>query len=104
MIGAEARGQLRAWKRAAAARYAAYERVINGEELHDTAVQMVLRSSPKGRRRSLERLRRLLTAATFEGASLAGKHPVAIWSVLRPREAVTVDTDDPSLATGLRRG
>jgi hypothetical protein len=93
---AEARGRLRVWKRAAADRYAAYVRVSRGGDFRAAVSQLVLRSSPAGRARVFRRFRDQLRAvATFEGACLAGKCPVAIWSVLRPRERVTIGLDVP---------
>lgn len=98
MSNAEARGRLRLWKQAAAKRYAAFDRATNNNpELLAEGGQMVMRAL-KGRARAFRRLRRLIPEdARFEGACLAGKFPVAVWAMLRPRNAVTVDTDNPSL-------
>ena len=97
MSNAEARGLLRVWKRAAAERYADYRRAAESKELLLVGQKMARSSSAAGRLRAFRRLRGLISKAHLEAVSLAGKYPVAIWSVLKPREAVTVDNDDPSL-------
>jgi hypothetical protein len=58
---------------------------------------MIRRSSHTGRRRAFDKLARLLgPGVVLEGLRLDGKQPLALWSILKPRVAVTVDAPPES--------
>lgn len=94
---AEVRGQLRVWKQKLARDHAAFERVYRAlaGDLRDAPVDLVKRSSRAGRERALTKIQRALgPGVTLELAHLEGKHPHAIFSILRPRDAVVIETPD----------
>jgi hypothetical protein len=54
-----------------------------------------LRGSVAGRRRAFAKLVRGFGAgAVLEGLRLEGAHPLAVWSMLKPRSSVLIDKDD----------
>jgi hypothetical protein len=58
-----------------------------------------VKCSNKARARAFARIRKMLgDAVTLEGVRLSGSHPLAIWSVLKPRASVTVNA---SVESGL---
>ena len=97
-IDAETRGKLRLWKAGLATRYAYLDRLVSNNTLDDDASAIALRGSITGRQRAFDRIRRAIlpSGAILEGLRLHGKHPIAAWSILRPRVGVAVDPDDPS--------
>jgi hypothetical protein len=88
-ISAETSDRLRAWKRKAAARFATLDRQLEEPSLRDEVLGFVRRGSLKGRARDFENLRRRLAdSAVLEGVRLDGPDPLAVWVVLKPREAI----------------
>jgi len=96
-IDAATRGRLRQFKAELATRYARLDRLIDTHGMDADMHAFANRSSATGRGRAFERVRRALatTGATLEGVRLTGKWPLAVWSILKPRDAV-VRSDDPS--------
>lgn len=92
-IDNEARGRLRLWKAGLARRYATVEALCSGSiDTVSLVGNFIHRSSEIGRRRGFERLRKILAnSASLEGVRLSGKMPTAVWSVLKPRESVSVN-------------
>lgn len=93
----EVRGQLRVWKQKLARDYAAFDSVYRpvAGDLRDAAVDLVKRTSRAGRERALAKIKRALgPGVTLELAHLDGKHPHAIFSILKPRDAVTIEMPD----------
>jgi hypothetical protein len=83
---AEVRGQLRAWKTKLAHGYAAFDRAYEAldHDLRAAAVDLVKRSSRAGRERALAKIQRAIgPGPTLEFAHLDGKHPHAVFSILR---------------------
>lgn len=94
-ISTEARGQLRRWKQAASRRWTTFNRAFKGSA--KDAQDLALRGSIDGRTRAFQKLRRRFAGtAVLEGVRL-DRNPVAVWWVLYPRIAVTVETEDPGL-------
>lgn len=95
---AEVRGRLRQWKIALADRYRIVDRCMAGHALIADIKALCARGSRTGRQRAFTRINHALTTAgaTLEGQRLDGKHPLAVWSILAPRDSVTVAPDDPS--------
>jgi hypothetical protein len=92
----EVRGLLRVWKQKLARDYAAFERgrALAGD-LRDALVDLVKRSSRAGRERALAKIQRACgPGVTLELAYLDDKHPHAIFSILRPRDAITIEMPD----------
>jgi hypothetical protein len=52
------------------------------------ATELALRGSENGWRRAFQHL-------VLEGVRLTGNCPLAVWSILRPGDNLTVDSDDP---------
>jgi hypothetical protein len=53
---------------------------------------MVKRGSATGRRRAFDKIAAAVgPGPILEGLRLDGEHPLAVWSILKPRDAVTVD-------------
>jgi hypothetical protein len=94
-IDAQARGQLHVWKAAAAQRFTLGEARWHTPELQQASIDLVLRSSPEGRTRAFNKLRRAFGHASLEGVRLDGPDPIAVWAVLKPREALRVDPAHP---------
>jgi hypothetical protein len=91
----EVRGQLRAWKQKLDRDHAAFERAYTAPvgDLRNAPVDLVKRSSRPGRERALAKIQHAFgPGVTLEIAHLDGKHPHAVFSILRPRNAVTVET------------
>jgi hypothetical protein len=95
-ISTEARGKLRRWKGRARQRWHRFDRHYGSLNTIGAAQDFLGRGSEKGRRRAFEKLRKTFAnVAVLEGVRIAGEYPIAVWSILRPREAVAVDSDDP---------
>lgn len=91
------RGRLRQWKAELASSYAAFDRAFTAPEFEQAAGEFAARKSITGRERAFARLHRLLTpTATLEGVRFGGNHPIAVWSILCPRKAVTTGKEDGS--------
>jgi hypothetical protein len=101
---AEARGKLRVWKNLLHQRYQILNAVFNspkGSPLDTACIDLVKRGSRTGRRRAVDKLQQVLgRAAKLEKLQLDGKYPYALWSILKPRDPVTVDVSDE---TGLNQ-
>jgi hypothetical protein len=82
---AEVRGQLRAWKRKLAERYAEFELACAGR-VRAMAVDLVKR--PAERQRTLEQIKRALGDGVTLESFHRGRRAHAIFSILKPREAV----------------
>jgi hypothetical protein len=95
---AEIRGRLRHWKAKLAQQYRVFDRTYrNPTALRPICEDFVKRSAAAGRRRAFAKLAAAFGAgATLEGLRLDGDSPLAVWSILKPREAVTVDADPES--------
>jgi hypothetical protein len=86
---AAVRGQLRQWKEKLAQQYRQFDRAYCDARTHSFVQDFVKRSSREGRRRALRKLARAFgPGITPEGLRLDGNHPMAVWSILRPRESV----------------
>lgn len=90
-IDAEARGKLRQWRRLLATNYAAIDSIIRS--IKQPVVEDFMFKSGKGRRRVFDRLNAQLCrhGAQLQALRLDGKQPLALWAVLKPRRAVTVN-------------
>jgi hypothetical protein len=92
---AEVRGQLRQWKKKLAQSYAifnsSYTELMDGK-LTPLVFDMI-KSSRSGRKQAFDKINKALgPGVTLESANLGrGKHSLAIWSILKPRDAVTMD-------------
>jgi hypothetical protein len=92
---AEIRGRLRLWKEQLARQYRTFDSAYRDKDglkarLHPIVADFVNRSSPQGRRRAFVKLARAFgPAVTLEGLRLDGAYPMAVWSILKPRESVT---------------
>ena len=91
---AEARGRIRQWKKRLEREYIAfnhgYSRLQKGD-LRNLPVDMV-RCGRVGRRRACEKISAALgPGAKLELSILDDPHPRAIWSIYKPRDAVTCD-------------
>jgi hypothetical protein len=87
----ETRGQLRLWKQRVARRYRRFEN--NGITSDDTGAFMHKRGV--GRRRVFDKMVKALgPAVTLEGLRLDGDSPLAVWSILKPRDSLRVTDDD----------
>ncbi len=94
---AATRGRLRQWKNQLAKSYAAFDRAYGSAAFEEAAAEFATRNSVTGRQRAFARLHRTLaTAATLEGVRLGGHHPIAVWSILCPRNAVLIGKKDGS--------
>jgi len=88
-IGAEARGRLRVWLRAASARYARVEALIHNRDVHKYAIALATRKAE--RTRSFLALKRAVgDAGWLERAPERDGVPMAVFAVLKPRGAVAV--------------
>lgn len=86
------RGQMRQWKGELADDYCTFDRACRSAGLKSAAIDFAQRNSEKGRRRAFEKIRKAFgPGATLEGLRIEGKHPLAIWSILKPRHAVIMD-------------
>lgn len=98
-IDAMARGKVRAWKRNAAAKWDAFNRVMQSAELRAAGIEFAQRGSAKGQSRALGRMQKLLTgtAASLEGVRYRPS-PTLVWAVLKPRESVVLPDAGVDLA------
>jgi hypothetical protein len=98
---AEVRGQLRQWKKKLAQNYAifnsSYLELMDGK-LTPLVFDMI-KSSRSSREQAFAKIKSALgPGVTLESANLGrGKHSLAIWSILKPRDTVTVDAADSDL-------
>lgn len=97
-ISAEARGRLRIWKKHAAARYARFWAAYSDRATRHDVVDFVMRSSETGRARGFEKVRRRLHNTAFLEGVRTATDPIAVWSVIKAREAVAVEPDEPGFA------
>jgi hypothetical protein len=95
---AELRGRLRLWKGELAGSYAAVDQVMGGNPAIRKAIADMVLKSGAGRRRAFDRVSVAVqqSGAVLEALSLEGGDPIAVWAVLKPRVAVSVNTTDPS--------
>jgi hypothetical protein len=90
---AETRGKLRAWKTALARKYHEFDCAYHHKSLLNAVEDFAKRSSEKGRRRAFAKIKEALgSAPTLEYLDM-DKRPIALWSVLNPREAVAIEGD-----------
>jgi hypothetical protein len=94
---AAVRGQLRQWKEKLAQQYRQFDRAYCDDRTRSFGQDFVKRSSREGRRRALRKLARAFgPGLTLEGLRLDGNHPMALWSILRPRESVAAGAPSES--------
>jgi hypothetical protein len=83
------RGQLRQWKEKLAQQYRQFDRAYRDERTQPLVTDFLKRSSREGRRRAFRKLARAFgPGVTLEGLRLDGDYPMAVWSILKPRESV----------------
>ena len=92
-ITAEARGKLRAIKKQLATNYKAADDFFHS--LSDTTVRDLMLKRKTGQKRAFEKFRPLAKAGAVLEAARLHHHVCLVWSVLKPREAVAVESDDP---------
>jgi hypothetical protein len=94
---AKARGQMRLFKAKLARDYAAFDKgyaKLDGRNPKSPVIDFD-RKSGTGQRRALARIKTALgSGAVLEGLRLDGKHRLAVFSILKPRNAVVVGHDD----------
>jgi len=98
---AEARGRVRAWKNLLYRRYQTFNTAFNtitpSSSLSTACVDLVKRGSRTGRVRAVEKLQQAFApAAKLEKMQIDGKHRYALWSILKPRDPVTVGATNES--------
>jgi hypothetical protein len=83
---------MRTFKTQLAKSYAVFDkgfRKLDGRDPQSPIIDFVRRKSDVGRRRALDKIRATLGAGVvLEGVRLDGKYPIAVWSILKPRDAV----------------
>jgi hypothetical protein len=87
------RGRLRAWKLRHASGYRAFLSVYR-QQVRSLAgiMDFCKRGSATGRRRAFGKISRALgPALVLEGLRLDNDFPLAVWSILKPRQSVSVD-------------
>jgi hypothetical protein len=96
-VSAEAKGKLRLWKAAASAGCAQIDRAISSGRLAQLGDGLARRRLEAERKRMVRAAGNLLgPAAHLEAASLKGKAPHLLYTVLRPRDSGLIDRVDPS--------
>jgi hypothetical protein len=96
-VSTEARGKLRLWKAGASAGCAQLDRAIKSGRIAQFGFDLAKRRFEVERRRMVRAARNLLgPAAHLEGASLKGRSPHLLFTVLRPRDSGLIDRVDPS--------
>jgi hypothetical protein len=91
---AETRGKLRHWKKKLAERYDAFEAEYARADRMSVVGDMV-RGSTSTRQRAYQKLTKMFgPGAVNEGVTLQRNKSLAIWSYLKPRNAVTTKTSD----------
>jgi hypothetical protein len=84
------RGQLRQWKEKLAQQYREFDNAYRDARTQPLVMDFLKRSSREGRRRAFRKLARAFgPSVTLEGLRLDGDYPMAVWSILMPRESVT---------------
>src|SRR5215467_200773 len=93
-IDAQARGRRRVYKQKLAADYAAFDAIWKSLAA-STQISDFMYKSGKGRRRIFDRINAAVTrcGGRLEALRLDGKHPLALWAILRPGATVTLDPD-----------
>jgi len=96
-IDAETRGRLRRFKVTLSARYARLDRLLEQRVLVADASHLAMKNSLVGRQRAWKRLQRAIapTGAILEGLRLHGNWPLAVWSILKPRDSIRIESDRP---------
>ena len=95
----ETRGRLRQWKKKLARDYAVFERALDALSPNGRAapvgIDMVKCTRP-GRERAFKQINKLLgPGVTLEEVSLGkNNRTLAIWSILKPRDSVTIEVPD----------
>jgi hypothetical protein len=94
-IDAQARGRRRFYKHKLAADYSAFDAIW--KSITTTQVGDFMLKSAKGRRRVFDRINAAVTrcGARLEALRLDGRRPLALWAILKPRGAVSVDPEEP---------
>jgi hypothetical protein len=86
---------LRVWKAKLSRRIAALDRVLQDPTVARANADF-LQKGEKGCRRAFDKLhRRLSRYAVLEGVRTT-HNPIAVWAMLKPREAVVIEPDHPS--------
>ena len=99
---AEARGKVRAWKTQLHKKYQIFEAAyrslnVDNSALNAACFDLVKRKSRIGKERAVERLQKLFgPGVKLETVRYDRQHSYAVWSILKPREPVTVDAADES--------
>jgi hypothetical protein len=89
---AQTRGRMRLWKRSLANGYEAFSRAFLTRATSDHVIDFVRRSSSIGRKRAFDKLHRAFgPGVMLEGLRIEGEHPIAVWSILKPRSSVIID-------------
>jgi len=95
---AEVRGQLRQWKKKLAKDYTTVSTAMHAMARADAPTplrDMTFRKSEVGRERALAKLHKSFGPGVVQECfRLKGKHPHAVWSILKPREAVMAPESD----------
>jgi len=92
-IDAQARGRRRVYKQKLAADYAVFD--ATWRSLNRSQVEDFMLKNGKGRRRIFDRINAAVTrcGGRLEALRRDGKPPLALWAILKPRDAVSVDPD-----------
>jgi len=89
---AETRGKLRQWKGLVASRYSIFDRTYRNKNALLPHLKAMTMRGTKGRRRGFDKLQKAFgPGAILERGRLEGKYPLAVWSILKSRDSVTVD-------------
>jgi hypothetical protein len=100
-IDAETRGRRRLYKAKLSERYRRLDRAFHAPAISTDANAFSIRRNVIGRNRAFTRLATAFggAGAVLEGVRLTGRHPMAVWAVLKPRDSmITNADDDPSLS------
>jgi hypothetical protein len=93
---AEVRGKMRLWTTELARRYRIFNHAYRDVGMLPLAEDMV-KKTRLGRRRAFNKLAQMLgPGVTLETVRLDGKFPLAVWSILKPRDAVIVNATPES--------
>jgi hypothetical protein len=97
---AEVRGKLRQWKQKLSDEYQIYSHAYVNLGIADAFNDFAKRGSEKGRRRAFEKISKAFGPGPKLEQVSRGKRPIALWSILNPREPVLVGAPDE---TGLNQ-
>jgi hypothetical protein len=90
---AQTRGQIRHWKKKLAERYGQFLRAYDNQNILTPITADLIKGSGGTRRGALDKLIKLFgPGATLETAEIERRNGYALWSILKPRYAVFVDT------------